>query len=505
MELFEELGQEEIVLRPLQQTALEECRNAFRRTKRFILKATCGFGKTVLSAYFIRNAVKKGHKCLFVVDRIVLAEQTDKTFTKYGLSTGIIQADNPKYFPHRPVQIGSIQTINRREIEEYGLIIIDECHCHHDAHTKLMEFNKDSFIIGLSATPYAKDLGKYYDFFIEPVTVKQMVQNGELVPFEIFAPSIADLSKLKIRAGEYTEDSLSEAYDQVDIIGDVVNIWKKITPGKKTIIFGVNVAHIKHLNKEFNKNGILSCQINAYQPKKEREEALNGFIYGGTTVLCSVEVATKGFDCPSVEVVGLAVATKSHMKWEQTTGRGFRLSPGKEKCTILDFGGNTERLGFPDEHEFLHLDDGNKYKSKNKKPEKREEPLPKACPSCDWVKPAGMRKCAACGFLPDVIEDVDTAKGELEKLKRKARYEHSLADKQSFLNQLNQYAFEKGFKAGKNDCYGWSLHKYADKFGSNPSNKLKWNLRETIGKDVKGFIIHQNIKYAKSKNSQQKG
>lgn len=497
-DLFDSIGHEEIVLRPLQERALVECRNAFRQTKRFILKATCGFGKTVLAAYFIKRAVKKGIKCLFVVDRIVLAEQTDAVFSKYGMRCGIIQADNPKYFPDRQVQIGSIQTLNRRDIGKYGLILIDECHCHHDAHTKLMATNEDSFIIGLTSTPYAKDLGKYYDFFIEPVTVKEMVKQGELVPFEIYAPSIADLTKLKIRAGEYTEESLSEAYDQVDIIGDVVKVWKKLTPGKKTIVFGVNVAHIKHLEREFNKSGVSACQINAYQSKNERQEALNGFINGNTTVLCSVEVATKGFDCPSVEVVALAVATKSNMKWEQTTGRGFRLFPGKEKCIVLDFGGNAERLGFPDEHEFLHLDDGNKHNSKTKKKD-RPEQLPKACVSCDFLKPAGIRKCPACGFMPDFIEDVETSEGELEKLKRKAKKEFTLAEKQSFMSQLNQYAESKGYKMGGSGCYGWALHKYADKFGSNPPNKIKWHLTEPVGAEVKKFITHCNIRWAKTK------
>jgi len=383
--LFSELGQEEIKLKPLQEIALSECRNAFRQTKRFIFKASCGFGKTVLAAYFIKEAIKKEIKCLFIVDRIVLAEQTDAVFEKYGISCGIIQADNPKFFPDRMVQIGSVQTLNRRDVDQYGFILIDEVHCLYSGHKKILKENQDAFIMGLTATPYSKSLGKYFDFFIEPVPVKRMIQEKELVPFEIYAPSIADLSKLKIRAGEYTEESLSEAYNQVDIVGDVVKTWKKITPGKKAIIFGVNVAHIKHLAKTFNQQGISACQINAYQSEKEREEALNGFLKGDTKVLCSVEVATKGFDCPEVEVVALAVATKSHMKWEQTTGRGFRVFPGKTMCIILDFGGNAERLGFPDEFQFDELDDGKKHKSKTKKKE-YPEALPKKCPSCDFMK-----------------------------------------------------------------------------------------------------------------------
>ena len=95
---FDVLGRENIELRSLQQIALEECRNVFRSgVKRFIFKGTCGFGKTILAAYFIQQAVEKNIKCLFVVDRIVLAEQTDNVFSNYGISCGIQQADNPKF------------------------------------------------------------------------------------------------------------------------------------------------------------------------------------------------------------------------------------------------------------------------------------------------------------------------------------------------------------------------------------------------------------------------
>jgi hypothetical protein len=157
-------------------------------------------------------------------------------------------------------------------------------------------------------------------------------------------------------------------------------------------------------------------------------------------------------------------------------------------------------LGYPDEYEFLHLDEKNKHNSKTK-PKEKIEPKPKACPSCDFLKPAGVRKCPACQFEPDFVEDVETAKGELEKLKRKAKKDYTLAEKQSFMSQLNQHAESKGYKAGGAGCYGWAIHKYAEKFGSNPPNKIKWNLKEPVATEVKKFITYCNIKYAKSKKS----
>ena len=501
MDLFQKPARE-IILRPQQTKIINECRQAFKKTRRFILKAPCGAGKTVIATWIFKEAIKQNLKCLFVVDRIVLAEHTDLEFEKYGLHCGIIQADNPKYYPNRPVQIGSVQTLNRRGIKQFDFIIIDEAHCISVGHKKLFKANPDSFVLGLTATPYAAGLAKYFDFFIEPIPLKQMIKEKALVPFEIYAPSSPDLKKLRIKAGEYTEKSLSEAYDKYDIIGDVVRTYQKLTPGKKAIVFGVNVAHIKNLNQRFLDAGIKSCQINAYQSDMERSEALNGFLNFDTKVLCSVEVATKGFDCPEVEVVALAVATRSHMKWEQTCGRGFRLFPGKDKCVVLDFGGNCERLGFPDEYYFPELDDGKKKKGKKK--DAQEERLPKPCPRCHFLKPVGMSTCPACRFKPDVSKDVEVGAGKLKKLKRKKKKkaaQYSMVEKQSFLNQLNQYAKEHDYKQGKNGVYGWSLYKYKDKFKAMPSNKMKWAGLEPVKKEVHNFLIYLRIKQAYKKDS----
>jgi len=485
-------------LRPLQEYALEETRNAMRKSKRIILQAGCGFGKTIIAAKIIKNVLDKGKKVVFIVDRIVLANQTSDVLVNYSIPHGVIQSQNERFDIDKRAQVCSIQTLKLRGCPQADMIIIDEAHVLHKEHIKIMQENPDAFVLGLTASPYTKGLGKHFEFHIEPVPVKKLIEEKYLVPFDIYGPSIADLSKLKVVAGDYSEKSLSEAYDKVDIVGDVVKTWQKITPGRKTIVFGVNVAHIKHLVTQFQSAGISACEINYRQTEEERDEALKSFTEGNTMVLCSVEVATKGFDCPAVEVAVLAVATKSMIKWTQTTGRALRIYPGKEKAYILDLGGNAERLGFPDDYEFIKLDTG-------KKPKKSEYEktviLPKKCPSCDFIKPVGVRTCPACGFTPEFKKDVDVEDAELEKLKRKARSEYTIEQKQSFLAQLNTYAASKNMRIGRGGCYGWAIHTYKDKFGSNPGNKLNWYSREPIGEDVQKFIIHKFIKYANRKET----
>ena len=480
----------EIVLKPLQTYAYNEIRNAMRTTKRLVFQAGCGFGKTILAAKIATKARENGKRVVFITDRIILANQSSDVFKEYGINHGVIQAQNERFNIDEPVQICNIQTIKRRGCPPADIIIIDECHCLSEAHKKIMQENKDAYILGLSATPYAKGMGKYFDTHIEPVPVRQLIENKYLVDFDIYGPSVADLTKLKVRAGEFTEESVAETFDKFDIIGDVVKVWKKLADGRKTIIFGANIAHIKHLVDSFMKSGVSACQINAYQNETERKGALDEFVNGPTTVLCSVEAAQKGFDCPQAEVCVLAVATKSMIKFTQTCGRVLRTFPGKERAMIIDCGGNTERLGFFDSFEFLGLDDG---KEKNKsKAQPPKEKLPKACPSCDFLKPVGMRKCPACGFTPELKKDVEATEGDLEKLKRKARKEYTIAEKQQWLAQLNQYAAGHGYK------FGWAIHKYVDKFGCRPDSRMDWYAREPCTAEVEKFIIHCIIKWENS-------
>lgn len=489
------LATKELSLYDIQEDIVSACRDAFRYDKKIILMAATGLGKTVIATWMIKSAYRKNLRCLFVCDRVSLIDQTSKVFSDYGLLHGIFQAENPMYAPELSIQIGSIQTLARRKQREYDFIVFDEIHTFFKAHEKIMEFNRNAFVLGLSATPFSKGLGKYFNKHIEPVPMKELINQGYLCDFEIYGPDTIDVSKVRTRAGEYREDDLEREANKPELVADVLKTWLRLAKTYKTIVFAVNVAHGRHLEKTFVKQGIKAFEVNGYM-RKEGEDGANQIIQdfrdNKFDVLISVEMLVKGFDVPDVQCVVFATATKSPIKWIQACGRGLRAHPSKDKCLILDHGSNTERLGFPDEYDFTELDDGKHQRSKNKKKE-REDPLPKKCTSCDFIKPVRVRKCPACGVEPKYIQEVETKEGELKKLKRKNNKNYSKQEKQSFLSQLNQYAMDKGYNKG------WASHKYREKFGVWPRNLTKTGL-EPVGEEVKKFIIHLNIKHAKSKN-----
>ena len=489
-------AQKELQLYDIQETITDACRNEMRTFKKIILMAATGLGKTIIATWMIKQAMKKDMNILFVCDRISLIMQTSSVFTDYGINHGIFQANNPLYAPGLRVQIGSIQTLARRKLKKYDFIILDEIHTFYKAHEKIMEHNKDAFILGLTATPFTGGLGKYFDKHIEPVPMKKLIKDGYLCDCEIYGPETIDLSKIRTKNKEYREEDLSKQADTPQLVADVVETWKKRAKGLKTIIFAVNVAHARHLEKVFRKNGVAATEVNGYMIKDGEEGAnkiIQDFRDNKFLVLISVEMLIKGFDVPDVECIVWATATKSPTKWLQGCGRGLRTFLGKLKCIILDHGSNGSRLGYPDEYEFLELDDGKHQRGKNKKKVKPEK-LPKKCPSCDFLKPAGIQKCPACKFTPKFVEDVETTEGELKKLRRKAKSEYTVQQKQSFLSQLNQHCKDKGYN------WGWASHKYKEKFGTFPRGLTKTAF-EPVGEEVKKYIKYLNIKaaYARKK------
>ena len=148
---------------------------------------------------------------IFVVPRLELVNQTYEKFHQAGIDdVGIIQAWNPLTDSSRPIQIASVQTLQNRNIPPADLVFIDEAHI-------LRSFYADWFtspewsavpFVGLSATPWTKGLGKLYQELIIASTTQDLIDQGHLSNFRVFAPSHPDLSGVHTVAGDYHEGEL---------------------------------------------------------------------------------------------------------------------------------------------------------------------------------------------------------------------------------------------------------------------------------------------------------
>ena len=194
-------------LRPYQQKFIEDIQAEFERgVQRVCGVAPCGAGKTVMTAFIVKQAVDAGKHVIFFVHRKELLDQTANTFCRLNIPFGVISAGNkPNY--NLPVQIAMVQTLVNRlnYIRQPDLLICDECH--HilaESYLKIVKRFFNAKLLGLTATPQRTggiNLGDVFQKLVLALSVKDLIKLGNLANFKYFAPDLpknfySDIEKL---------------------------------------------------------------------------------------------------------------------------------------------------------------------------------------------------------------------------------------------------------------------------------------------------------------------
>jgi len=454
-----------IEIRDYQQKAINDVREAFKSSKKIILTAPTGSGKTVIALTIVKSALEKGKRIGFVCDRLTLLDQTANVMLNAGIDFGIIQGNNHLTDYSKKFQICSAQTLSRRcADDDFDFIIIDEAHIMFKHQLTMLKNHDHTYFLGLTATPFTKGLGKHWDKLVVGPTVTNLIERGFLSKYVAYGPSKPDLRGVKIVAGDYNKKQLAEKTDTSKLIGDIVEHWFKLAQKRRTIAMAVNTAHAEHIAESFQKEGIKADFIHCYLLPHEVQQKLKAFRDGDLQLLSSVDMISRGFDMPQADCLIIARPTKSLNYHLQAIGRVLRPSPGKENALILDHAGNFERLGFPDDEFEMVLNVTTEKESAKKKKEKQEK-LPKTCPKCFFVKPPGVYVCPQCQFETKRQSNVVNTDGDLQELQKKRKLKASPEDKIKMLSKLLAAGKAAGFKDG------WASWKYKEFYGVWPVKK----------------------------------
>lgn len=418
-----------LTLRPDQQAPVNETRQRIISGEHpVVLTAPCGWGKSYVACYIINGAVARSKHVLFLVNRRILVNDLSKRLSAHAVEHGVIMADDSRRRPWCPVQVASIDTLQRRvTLPKADLIIVDECHFSLSPnYLKLLARYPGVPVIGLTATPIrlnGRGLGSFYKSIVQGPPDSELTAAGLLVRPRVFAPSRPDLSSVRIQDGDYNQRELAVVMDRSRLIGDIVDTWRRNAAGRPSVVFAVTVEHSRHIVEQAVAAGIRAVHVDANTPDRERDAAWDGLESGRLDWVSNVGIASYGWDSPATSCCILARPTMSLGLYLQMVGRVRRPFPGKQDCIVLDHAGNVLRHGFPDEDRVWLLEDQPKRKRSSAEPATGIW----ICAKCWGANRVGQMTCSVpdiatgtpCGEpKPKQAREVEHAAGELAELKR---------------------------------------------------------------------------------------
>ena len=335
--------------------------------------------------------------------------------------------------------------------------------------------------------------GRHYDDLIVAARTDELIKQGFLSPFAIYAPSEPDLHDVSTVAGEFHQGELANAVNKVELVGDAVATWKERGEDRPTLVYGVDCAHALHLAQRFTEAGVAAEYMDAYTDRVERGCILARFESGQTRVICNVATLGVGVDL-DVHCIVDCRPTKSEMRFVQTIGRGLRTTPGKDKLIVLDHAGNHLRLGLVTDIHHERLDDGAARRGGGE--QERAAPRPIVCKTCTAVMPRAALTCPACGAMREAKTDVHIVDGELVELGsgRSSRIAPSGSAMAAFYGELRWIARERHYREG------WAAHKFRERFSCWPDHpRIRCAPPAPPSLATKLWILSRQIAFAREK------
>lgn len=421
-------------LRDYQDFAVESIFHYFERggTGNPVVAMPTGTGKSVVIGAFIRKAFERypGQRIIKLTHVKELIQQNyEKLLALWPTApAGIYSAGLKRRETFCPITFAGIATAVKA-VELFGwidLILIDECHLvspkegtMYQAFIKgLRQVNPALKVIGFTATHYRRGQGMlieedglFTDVCVDMTTMEVFnwfIAQGYLCPLIPKRTTMQlNLDGIKIQGGEFVQKDLQAAVDREEITYAALQETMELGHDRDHwLIFASGIEHTIHVAAMLDSLGIRATYVHSKMPDAERDQNIADFKSGKYRAMVNNGILTTGFDFPAIDLIVMLRPTQSPGLWVQMLGRGTRpvyldgfdlgtldgrlaaIAAGpKQNCLVLDFAGNTRRLG--------PINDPVIPRRKGKGG--GTAPV-RVCDQCGVYNHASVRVCCNCGY-----------------------------------------------------------------------------------------------------------
>lgn len=346
-------------------------------------------------------------------------------------SAGLNQRDLRKQ-----VTFASIMSVAKRAhaFQHIDFLIVDEAHTISDKDTAtygkfiaaLRLVNPRLVVIGYTATAYRMTTGLLVEgeMFDEVVfdigsgeSFVWAVDQGYLIRPVPKNPGFQlDSAAIGLQAGDFKNNEASTAMRDQDILERAVDtaIALGTEQGRRSwLTFCQSIEDAELVADMFTHKGHPHEAV--HSKRNDREEVLARWMRGELVGVTNKDILTTGFNNPQIDLINMLRLTRSPGLWVQMIGRGTRpcweghighnggpplydistregrlnsiLASHKQTCLVLDFVGNTQRLG-PINYPQL--------------PQRRgggaSRDMVRECPQCSTFNHISKKHCEECGY-----------------------------------------------------------------------------------------------------------
>ena len=374
-----------------------------------------GTGKSVVIAMFCWQVVWQypGQRIIVLTHVKELIEQNHAKLKAMwpGAPAGVFSAGLGKKEAYFPITFAGIGSVARKAhlFGRVDLVLIDEAHMVSPSEAtmyqkflaELKQNNPALKVVGFTATPWRLGHGRITDegglftdvcFDITGVEAfNRLIAEGYLAPLiPKRTRTMLDTEGVHMRAGEFISSELQAAVDRDEVTqAALAELVEQGADRKHWLLFSSGIEHAEHIGQMLSTlYGLDSVVIHSKMEGGDaaRDEAIRRFKAGEVRCAINNNVLTTGFDFPGIDLIGMLRPTASPVLWVQMLGRGTRPWEGKENCLVLDFAGNTGRLG-PINDPVIPRKPGSKG---------GEAPV-RICDACGTYNHASVKRCICCG------------------------------------------------------------------------------------------------------------